>query len=136
MCGYLEDYFSATAKVQKSQSKDYEKILKVSGALGVVAEVLKHTSHAAGAGTEVVALLEWFVHGLFLRAWKHMCGYLEDYFSATAKVQKSQSKDYEKILNSSRVSRVQTSLLSVSGIASSSLMEVRRVKPLLTVPDR
>jgi hypothetical protein len=33
-----------------------------------------------------------------LRAWKHMCGYLEDYFSATAKVQKSQSKDYEKIL--------------------------------------
>lgn len=30
MCGYLEDYFSATAKVQKSQSKDYEKILKVS----------------------------------------------------------------------------------------------------------
>ncbi|KAJ5959555.1 uncharacterized protein N7479_006705 [Penicillium vulpinum] len=33
-----------------------------------------------------------------LRAWKHMCGYLEDYFNATAKVQKSQSKDYEKIL--------------------------------------
>ncbi|KAJ5550128.1 hypothetical protein N7535_001930 [Penicillium sp. DV-2018c] len=33
-----------------------------------------------------------------LRAWKHMCGYLEDYFSATAKVQKNQSKDYEKIL--------------------------------------
>ncbi|OQE46308.1 hypothetical protein PENCOP_c001G01369 [Penicillium coprophilum] len=33
-----------------------------------------------------------------LRAWKHMCGYLEDYVSATAKVQKSQSKDYEKIL--------------------------------------
>lgn len=29
MCGYLEDYFSVTAKVQKSQSKDYEKILKV-----------------------------------------------------------------------------------------------------------
>lgn len=33
-----------------------------------------------------------------LRAWKHMCGYLEDYVSATAKVQKSQSKDYEKVL--------------------------------------
>jgi predicted component of type VI protein secretion system len=33
-----------------------------------------------------------------LRAWKHMCGYLEEYFSVTAKVQKSQSKDYEKIL--------------------------------------
>lgn len=29
MCGYLEDYVSVTAKVQKSQSKDYEKILKV-----------------------------------------------------------------------------------------------------------
>jgi hypothetical protein len=29
-----------------------------------------------------------------------------------------------------------TSLLSVWGIASSSLIEVRRVKPLLTVPDR
>lgn len=29
MCGYLEEYISATAKVQKSQSKDYEKILKV-----------------------------------------------------------------------------------------------------------
>ncbi|ODM17472.1 hypothetical protein SI65_07147 [Aspergillus cristatus] len=35
-----------------------------------------------------------------LRAWKHMCGYLEDYISVTAKVQKSQSKDYEKILKS------------------------------------
>lgn len=29
MCAYLEDYVNATAKVQKSQSKDYEKILKV-----------------------------------------------------------------------------------------------------------
>ncbi|KAL1845890.1 hypothetical protein Plec18170_009490 [Paecilomyces lecythidis] len=33
-----------------------------------------------------------------LQAWKHMCGYLEEYVSSTAKVQKSQSKDYEKIL--------------------------------------
>lgn len=33
-----------------------------------------------------------------LRALKHMCGYLEDYVNVTAKVQKSQSKDYEKIL--------------------------------------
>ncbi|EAU33629.1 conserved hypothetical protein [Aspergillus terreus NIH2624] len=33
-----------------------------------------------------------------LRAWKHMCGNLEDYVSVTAKVQKSQSKDYEKVL--------------------------------------
>lgn len=29
MCVYLEDYVSATAKIQKSQSKDYEKVLKV-----------------------------------------------------------------------------------------------------------
>lgn len=33
-----------------------------------------------------------------LRALKHMCGYLENYVDATAKVQKSHSKDYEKIL--------------------------------------
>ncbi|KAG2417420.1 hypothetical protein HFD88_008639 [Aspergillus terreus] len=33
-----------------------------------------------------------------LRAWKHMCGNLEDYVSVTAKMQKSQSKDYEKVL--------------------------------------
>ncbi|KAJ5173152.1 hypothetical protein N7492_005745 [Penicillium capsulatum] len=35
-----------------------------------------------------------------LRAWKHMCGYLEDYVTTTAKVSKSQSKDHEKILKS------------------------------------
>lgn len=29
MCGYLEDYVEVTAKVQKSQAKDYEKVLKV-----------------------------------------------------------------------------------------------------------
>lgn len=29
MCGNLEEYISATAKVSKSQSKDHEKILKV-----------------------------------------------------------------------------------------------------------
>lgn len=29
MCGYLEEYVEATAKIQKSQSKDYEKVLKV-----------------------------------------------------------------------------------------------------------
>ncbi|KAJ5595135.1 uncharacterized protein N7459_001343 [Penicillium hispanicum] len=33
-----------------------------------------------------------------LRAWKHVCGNLEDYVSTTAKVSKSQSKDHEKIL--------------------------------------
>ena len=34
MCGYLEDYVEVTAKVQKSQAKDYEKVLKVS--LGIL----------------------------------------------------------------------------------------------------
>lgn len=29
MCGYVEDYVEVTAKVQKSQAKDYEKVLKV-----------------------------------------------------------------------------------------------------------
>ncbi|EEP76327.1 conserved hypothetical protein [Uncinocarpus reesii 1704] len=33
-----------------------------------------------------------------LRAWKHMCGYLENYVSATHKVQKAQAKEFEKIL--------------------------------------
>ncbi|KAF7719637.1 Cytoskeletal signaling protein slm1 [Penicillium ucsense] len=33
-----------------------------------------------------------------LRAWKHMCGNLEDYVSTTAKITKSQAKDYEKVL--------------------------------------
>ncbi|KAE8353711.1 hypothetical protein BDV28DRAFT_132588 [Aspergillus coremiiformis] len=33
-----------------------------------------------------------------LRALKHMCGYLEDYVNVTSKIQKSHSKDYEKVL--------------------------------------
>lgn len=33
-----------------------------------------------------------------LQAWKHMCGYLEDYIGAVAKDQHQQSKDAEKIL--------------------------------------
>jgi len=33
-----------------------------------------------------------------LQAWKHMCCYLEDYIETTAKVQKSHSKEYEKVL--------------------------------------
>lgn len=30
MTGYLEDYVSTTAKVSRANSKDYEKVLKVS----------------------------------------------------------------------------------------------------------
>jgi hypothetical protein len=33
-----------------------------------------------------------------LQAWKHLCGYLENYIAATQKYQKSQSKEFEKIL--------------------------------------
>lgn len=31
-------------------------------------------------------------------AWKHACGYLESYISATEKVHKAHAKEYEKIL--------------------------------------
>jgi len=33
-----------------------------------------------------------------LQAWKHACGYLEDYVEATEKMQHSHSKEYEKAL--------------------------------------
>jgi len=33
-----------------------------------------------------------------LRAWKHAVAYLEDYIGATEKIQKAQSKEYEKVL--------------------------------------
>ncbi|KAH0536384.1 hypothetical protein FGG08_006734 [Glutinoglossum americanum] len=35
-----------------------------------------------------------------LQAWKHACGYLEAYVAATEKVQKTHSKEYEKVLKS------------------------------------
>lgn len=33
-----------------------------------------------------------------LRALKHVCGYVENYVTASARAQKSQSKDYERVL--------------------------------------
>jgi glycyl-tRNA synthetase beta subunit len=33
-----------------------------------------------------------------LQAWKHACGYLEDYVSATEKMQHTHAKEYEKVL--------------------------------------
>lgn len=33
-----------------------------------------------------------------LQAWKHACGYLEDYITATEKVQHTHAKEYEKVL--------------------------------------
>lgn len=41
-------------------------------------------------------------------AWKHACGYLESYISATEKVHKAHAKEYEKIL---KVSAIIESLL-------------------------
>ena len=39
-----------------------------------------------------------------LQAYKHACGYLEAYVTATEKVQKSHVKEYEKILKVKRTS--------------------------------
>jgi len=33
-----------------------------------------------------------------LQAWKHACGYLEDYIGATIKLQAAHAKEYEKVL--------------------------------------
>ena len=33
-----------------------------------------------------------------LRAWKHACGYLEEYITATEKAQRAYAKEYEKVL--------------------------------------
>ena len=33
-----------------------------------------------------------------LQAWKHACGYLQDYIKETEKVEKAQGKEYERVL--------------------------------------
>lgn len=38
-----------------------------------------------------------------LQAWKHACGYLEDYISATEKMQHAHGKEYEKVLKVGRL---------------------------------
>lgn len=37
-----------------------------------------------------------------LQAWKHACGYLEEYIGATMKAQAAHSKEYEKVLKVSK----------------------------------
>ncbi|KAJ6160939.1 hypothetical protein N7470_004335 [Penicillium chermesinum] len=56
--------------------------------------------YPAVCGTKAHCLLRQTITLLVerLRAWKHLCGNLEDYVSMHAKVAKSHSKDYEKIL--------------------------------------
>jgi hypothetical protein len=51
MCGYLEDYVEVTAKVQKSQAKDYEKVLKT------VSDPLREGHHFSQSAGGVSA---WF----------------------------------------------------------------------------
>jgi hypothetical protein len=48
-----------------------------------------------------------------LQAWKHMCCYLEDYIETTAKVQKSHSKEYEKVLKVCGRRMVLLSMMSI-----------------------
>jgi len=33
-----------------------------------------------------------------LQAWKHACGYLQNYIAETEKVEKAHAKEYEKVL--------------------------------------
>lgn len=40
-----------------------------------------------------------------LRAWKHAVGYLEEYVSATEKLEKAHAKEYEKVLKASSCSK-------------------------------
>lgn len=48
-----------------------------------------------------------------LQAWKHACGYLEDYIQATEKMQHSHAKEYEKVL---KVSLTPNQLLDLNKI--------------------
>ncbi|KAE8372762.1 hypothetical protein BDV26DRAFT_273432 [Aspergillus bertholletiae] len=52
MCGYLEDYVSVTSKVQRSHSKDYEKVLKT------VSEPLKESHHFSQSAGGVASMFE------------------------------------------------------------------------------
>jgi hypothetical protein len=38
-----------------------------------------------------------------LQAWKHACGYLEEYITATEKIHHSHSKDFDKVLKVSQL---------------------------------
>lgn len=52
MCAYLEDYVNATTKVQKSQAKDYEKVLKT------VSDPLKEGHHFSQSVGGVASMFE------------------------------------------------------------------------------
>lgn len=69
-------------------------------------KALPHRSTAASFGSDEDAVPDVDpsnTSGLLLerlQAWKHACGYLENYISATEKVHKAHAKEYEKILKS------------------------------------
>lgn len=43
-----------------------------------------------------------------LQAWKHACGYLENYIGATEKAQRAHAKEYEKILKVGRLAHLES----------------------------
>ena len=51
-----------------------------------------------------------------LRAWKHMCGYLEGYIEAVSKEQKSNGKDQEKVLKVSITAAESQSIANTNSI--------------------
>ena len=55
-----------------------------------------------------------------LQAWKHMCGYLENYIKEVAKMQKSTSKDHDKVLKtlSSPLKEANHFDTAIGGVAS------------------
>lgn len=53
-----------------------------------------------------------FLSDISSPAWKHACGYLESYISATEKVHKAHAKEYEKILKVSAI--IENSLFQTS----------------------
>lgn len=48
------------------------------------------------ASTDAAKVTKLFLERL--QAWKHACGYLEDYIGATEKMQHAHAKEYEKVL--------------------------------------
>jgi hypothetical protein len=75
MCGYLEEYIDATAKIHKSQAKDYEKVLKVGKAAHQIAGaservVTVYRPSITHCEKVIILIKDWMV----LRAFLKFCG--------------------------------------------------------------
>jgi hypothetical protein len=57
------------------------------------ASTLAHCQLPAADSQQVTRLF-----GERLQAWKHACGYLEDYISATERLHREQAKEYDRVL--------------------------------------